>query len=311
MAKPKTIIMSGGTEEFFPFLRECVDSLIDTGVLERADLGLIDHGMTEEQLATFRHQAKIIVKPSYADLGMRVPEPLQLARSLNLVARSDLPSVFPGYDVYLWFDADAWAQTPDFFDVYVDAAARTGFAVAKDDGYGYRVSYDDHRWWIGNYIMGFGLVDGIRGGLLSKAVNIGMVAIHRDAPHWRRYRDRHQATIDRTGKINLDQHACHATLVLDRLPAEYVPAIHNWQTTLSMPWWDPAQRVLREPKPGGRVLSVIHLAGKNKREPQSIRTTDGARVTSALTYHDVRRLRAGSAAASTAVRDPQPGKSFA
>jgi hypothetical protein len=298
-ARPKTIIMTGGTEEFYPFVRECVDSLIDVGVLERADLGLIDHGWTPEQVASFRGQAKTIVKPTYADLGMRIPENLQLARSLNLVARSDLPSVFPGYDVYLWFDADAWAQTADFFDVYVDAAARTGFAVAKDEGYGYKVSAEDRRWWVGNYMLGFGVIDGLRGGLLNKAVNIGMVAIHRDAPHWARYRQRHQATIDKTGKINLDQHACHAALVLDKLPVEYVPATCNWQTTLSMPQWDPKARVLREPRPGGEVLSVIHLAGKNKRDIQTLRTTDGGTTESALTYHAIKRLRAGSGVKDT------------
>lgn len=297
MHKHKTIILTGGTHEYFPFVRECVDSLVDTGVLERADLGILDHNLTEEQLQTFSSQAAMIVRPSYADLGMDIPASMQLPWSLNLVARSNLPALFPGYEIYLWFDADAWAQTADFFDVYVNAASRTGFAVAKDDGYGYRQSSFERRWWIGNYVRGFGLIDGLRGGVLNKAINIGMVAIHRDAPHWARYRQRHQAAINRTGKINLDQHACHATLVLDKYPVEYVSAIHNWQPILSMPHWDSRRGLLCEPRAGGDVLSVVHLAGRKKRDVQPIRTTDGGIIESALTYHEVRRLRSGSPAA--------------
>jgi hypothetical protein len=288
MNRPKTLVLTGGTSSFFPFIRECVDSLADTGVLQRADLGLIDHGLTEEQLRSFSAQATHVVRPSYADLGMRIPQALQQPWSLNLVARSDLPALFPGYEVYLWFDADAWAQRADFFDVYVEGALRSGMAVARDDGAGYRPSWRERRWWIGNYVLGFGLLDGLRGGLLNRAINIGLVAIHRDAPHWARYRQRHQAAIDRTGKINLDQHACHAALALDKLPVTYVPAIYNWQPVLSMPHWDPMRAALCEPRAGGRVLSVVHLAGRNKRDVQRLRTTEGGSVEMALTY-DVRR----------------------
>lgn len=294
MQRPKTIILTGGTKEFFPFMRECVDSLADTGVLRRADLGIIDHSLTEEQRQSFSSQAAIMVRPTYAELGVEVPERLQLPQHLNLVARSGLPALFPGYEIYLWFDADAWAQTADFFDVYVDGAMRDGLSVAKDDGHGYRPSSFERRWWIGNYVQGFGIVDGLRGGLLHKAINIGVVAIHRDAPHWARYRQRHQETIRRTGKINLDQHACHASLVLDGYSVAYVPAIHNWQPILSMPHWDARRRLLCEPRPAGKVLSVVHLAGRGKREIQSLRTTEGGTIETAITYSEVLRLRGGS-----------------
>jgi len=68
----------------------------------------------------------------------------------------------------------------------------------------------------------------------------------------------------------------------------YVPAIYNWQPVLSMPYWDPMRAALCEPRSGGRVLSVVHLAGRNKRDVQRLRTTEGGSVEMALTY-DVRR----------------------
>jgi len=285
MARPKTIIMTGGTSVFYPFIRECVDSLIATGMLERADLGILDHGMEPEQIATFRGQATHIVKPTWAELGMRVPERHQEDRHINLVARSDLPALFPGYDVYLWFDADAWAQTADFFDVYVDGAMEQGLAVAKENGFRYNPSFVERRWWIGNYFLGFGLVDGMRGGVLFDPINIGLVAIHHDAPHWKRYRERHQATIDRTGKINLDQHSCHATIALDGMPAKFVHARHNWLPILSRPTWDAGRNLLCDPAPGGEPLSVIHLAGPDKMAKRKLRVLGGGEISIPLNYH--------------------------
>jgi hypothetical protein len=291
MGKPKTIIMTGGTSEFFPYLRECVDSLIATGVLERADLGIVDQGMTDEQLATLHGTATHIVRPTWTGLGMRVPEVHQQDRHLNLAARSDLPAIFPGYDVYLWFDADAWAQSADFFDVYVNGAMESGLAVAKENGHGYNPSYLERRWWIGNYFLGFGLVDGMRGGVLAAPINIGLVAIHRDAPHWKRYRERHQTTIDRTGKINLDQHSCHATIALDKLPATFVHARHNWLPVLSRPTWDADRKLLCDPSADGEPLTVIHLAGPDKKAPRKLRIVQGGEVSVPLNYSAYRAFK--------------------
>ena len=217
--RPKTIIITGGTADFWPYVRECVDSLIASGILERADLGILDHGMTPDQSATFKGVAKHIVRPDWVTRAMRVPAHLQQDRHLSLVARSDLRNLYPGYDIYLWFDADAWCQTTEFFDVYVKGALESGLAVAKEDGFDYSPTLAERRWWIGNYFLGFGLVDGFRGGVIAAPINIGLVALHHDAPHWDRYREHHQNTIDRTGKINLDQHSCHATLALEAAAA--------------------------------------------------------------------------------------------
>ena len=302
MSQPKIIIMTGGNSAFFPYIRECVDSLIATGVLERADLGLVDQGLTDEQLATFRGTAKHIVRPTWAGLGMRLPEAQQQDRHLNLAARSDLPSIFPGYDVYLWFDADAWAQTADFFDVYVDGAMKSGLAVAKENGHGYNPSYLERRWWIGNYFLGFGALGGLRGGVLRAPINIGIVAIHHDAPHWKRYRERHQATIDRTGKINLDQHSCHATIALDNLPATFVHARHNWLPALSRPVWDAQGKLLCDPANGGEPLSVIHLAGPDKNAERRLRVRQGGEISMPLNYRTIQALKDGSRKAGEGAR---------
>ena len=119
-------------------------------------------------------------------------------------------------------------QTPEFFDVFQEGAMKTGLAVAQEDGFGYSPSLMDRKWWVGNYFLNWGIIGGIRGGLMKPPINNGVFAMHRDAPHWARYRALHAEAVKRTGKINHDQHALHASCALEGLPVTYVSARMNW-----------------------------------------------------------------------------------
>lgn len=292
-----TLIVTGADAAFFPFLSDCVASLRAAGVFECADLAILDQGLTGEQLAALKSGSTTIVRPTWADCGMDVPENLQKDRDISLVARSSLPTLFPGYEVYIWFDADAWVQTSEFLEEFIAGARQSGLAVAKENGAGYSPTLIERRWWLGNYYLGFGVLGALRGGLLAAPINIGVLAIHRDAPHWEAWRRHHEMTIWRTGKINLDQHSCHAVLALDRLPATYVPARCNWLPTLSMPVWDEDEEMLYEPGSRGRPLSVVHLAGPNKLVSRRVRTRRGRAFHSPLTYPLLNKMRLGAVAA--------------
>jgi hypothetical protein len=57
---------------------------------------------------------------------INVPQELRDGFMIGNVAKTALRDYFPGYDVYLWFDADAWAQTGEFFDAFVAGALAEG-----------------------------------------------------------------------------------------------------------------------------------------------------------------------------------------
>ena len=159
-------------------------SLQETGVLERADLGILDHGLRPWQAEQIS-KAATVVRPKWT---MNVPDEFLTDRYLGLIARPELRTYFPGYDIYLWFDADAWAQTGEFLDCYIDGALTHGLAVAREDGIGYRRSWVDRRWWAGNYMLGFGGFAGLRAAF-APTVNIGLIALAADAPHWDVWKD--------------------------------------------------------------------------------------------------------------------------
>ena len=262
----RAVLVTGADAAFAPWMFSCLDSLADTGVLDLVDLAVLDQGLTADQTASLGAYNAAVAAPDWPDF---VPRHLRSDKTIGLTARPFLRDYFPGYDIYIWFDADAWAQTSDFLACYIDGARSTGAAVARENGHGYSKSFAERRWWVGNHVLAFGLKDGLRLAL-QPSINIGIVALTADAPHWQSWVTHYTRTIERTGKINLDQHALQAAMCLDGPLPVFVDAANNWLPILSTPYWDAARCRLCDPGPRRTPLSVVHLAGPDKRRPYTL-----------------------------------------
>jgi hypothetical protein len=281
----KEIIITGGDAHFFPFLVAAIDSLRSHEQTAGRDLGVIDQGLTHEQRACLAELGCTIVKPEWT---LPVPPAARQLRYIGLVARTALRDYFPGYRVYLWFDADAWMQTPEFVGAYIEGAKTHGAAVAREDGVGYRREWSDIRWWAGNMIASFGLRDGIRCSVAT-SINIGVVCLSDTAPHWDAWTRLYTTALESTGKVNMDQHAFLAAIHLERLETTFLPARFNWLPHLSCPIWNPQSRLLCEPAAPYRPLSVIHLAGPRKDRPYELAQLSGGSLATSLTYPAMRQ----------------------
>lgn len=280
------IIITGGDAGFFPFLIAAIGSLRAHPQTAARDLGVIDQGLTNEQREQLAALGCTIVRPEWT---LPVPHEARSLRNIGLVARTALREYFPGYNVYVWFDADAWMQTPEFLSAYVEGALANGAAVAREDGPGYRRSLADLRWWAGNMVASFGAIDGLRCALAT-SINIGLVALSDTAPHWEAWKRLYTKALERTGKVNMDQHAFLAAIHLQGLPTSFLAARFNWLPHLSAPIWNPELRMLCEPLAPYRPLSVIHLAGPRKERPYELATTNGTKLTTSLTFPAIRQL---------------------
>jgi hypothetical protein len=276
----KEIIITGGDAHFFPFLGAAIDSLRAHPETSARDLGVIDQGLTADQRARLAAQGCKIVQPEWT---LPVPAEARQLRNIGLVARTALREYFPGYNVYLWFDADAWMQTPEFVAAYMDGAVAKGAAVATENGIGYRREWSDLRWWIGNMVASYGPFDGLRCSLVT-SINIGVVCLSDTAPHWDAWKRQYTKALNRTGKVNLDQHAFLAAIHLDNLPTAFLPARFNWLPHLSCPIWNPQTRLLCEPGAPYRALSVVHLAGPRKDRAYKLPELNGGSFATSLTY---------------------------
>ena len=276
----KEIIITGGDAHFYPFLIAAIESLRSHAETASRDLGVIDQGLNHEQRTQLAVLGCKIVQPEWT---LPVPAESRQLRNIGLVARTALRDYFPGYEIYLWFDADAWMQTPEFAAAYIEGARATGAAVAKENGPGYRRTWTDLRWWAGNMIASFGIRDGVRCSLVT-SINIGVVCLRDTAPHWDAWKRLYAKALERTGKVNMDQHAFLAAIYLDRLPTTFLAARFNWLPHLSSPIWNPQTRMLCEPIAPYRPLSVIHLAGPRKDRPYELNRLNGGSFATSLTY---------------------------
>lgn len=276
----KEIIITGGDAHFFPWMIAAINSLRAHPETSALDMGIIDQGLTDEQCAQLSALGCKIVQPQWT---LPVPQEARLLRNIGLVARTALRDYFTGYEVYLWFDADAWMQTPEFVAAYVDGARQRGAAVVTENGPGYRKTFADMKWWMGNMVTSFGALDGLRCAFTT-SINIGVLCLKDTAPHWNEWQRFYSKALQRTGKVNMDQHAFLAAVHIGNLPTAFLPARFNWLPHLSCPVWNPQTKLLCEPSAPHRPLSVIHLAGPRKDRPYELPRLNGGSLATSLTY---------------------------
>ena len=283
------ILVTASDKAFFPFLEEALELLLETHCSEIAAIGLLDLGLGAEQKSNFENRGVRVVKPDFNVAAQHAPL-LNTGQALASVARLDLRDYFPGFDVYVWFDADAWVQSPEFLGAFIAGARARGAAVAREDGLGYRFSEIEKRWWYGHMRALYGKLLGTY--LCNRtSINIGVLAIDAMAPHWRLWKKRVWEAVERMKRLDIDQHAFFAVLYLDRLDVQFMPARFNWICTLSTPVWDADRGLFCVPGESHDPISVLHLAGPAKTRDYDVATCAGATVKTRLTLADARRLR--------------------
>ncbi len=281
-----TIVLTGCDAKFYPYMEECLLSLLDMGIDGKADIAILDLGLSADQIAKLSSMGFMVKTPTWPDY---VPESLRAPfYNIGLVARTALRDYFPGYSVYLWFDADAWAQTPEFFDALVDGARARGAAVIREDGANYKRDLMYSKWWFGNMIKSYGVKDGI-GVCVNPTINIGVMALSDKARHWNEWIELYKKSICNTNKINMDQHAFNYSIDKHKTEHSKLDAIHNWLPSLSVPKYDEENK--RLVSPDKKVISVIHLAGPNKDKVYNIRTLSGDTLQTPLTYKSIKGLK--------------------
>lgn len=280
------VIINGCDAKFYPFMMQSLQSLLALHLDERADIAILDLGLTPEQVSELQGMGFTVKQPYWT---LEVPEKFRGKHQIGLVARTALREFFPGYKTYLWFDADAWAQTPEFFDSLVAAANATGAGVIRENGANYKRDFAYSKWWFGNMMAAYGLIPGFRIAL-KPAINIGILCLSDTAPHWESWINYYKQFIARRERVN-NQHSFNAAIELDHLPYTEVPARCNWITTLSTPGWDPVARMVTEPQRGGKPLSVLHLAGPDKERTYALHQPDGKIMNTQLTFTAISALQ--------------------
>lgn len=278
--RPRVVLVSACAANFYKYLVGSLASIEQARARHGFDVVVLDLGLTPQQVTHLEGPARArVVTPRWTfDPPKDMRTPLALAYSV----RPALPRLVPGYDIYLWWDSDAWAQDDRFFERYVRAACSGHFAIAREDDPSYRQDWRAMKWQYGNMVAGFGL-SATLAMLAHPPVNEGIWAAPARHPVWLVWQTMYEAVVRRTGKANLDQHVLHLIAARREVPVEVLPPEYNWICSRSPPVHDVERNLLLSPT-NGRPISVLHLAGPDKDRVYALPRKQGGVTRRRMTY---------------------------
>ena len=269
----RSVLITACSETFYDHYVDLLDSIAAVGVPDPFDLGLIDLGINEQQRAQLIARGVRIV-------AARWPiEPPARQNQLHLIAfaaKPFAPDFFPGYDMYVWIDADMWVQTAEFWTHLVGAAWQHGAAVTVESDPGYRrMPMSVRLWMLRHFYEAWGPVRTLK--LMSMPmVNNGYFAMRGDAPHWTLWQQRFRTMVSKTGRmLAIDQLAIMAMIAFDEPVVVLFGSAYNWVCSLGTPAYDLGTGRFTKPNAPNDAITLMHITTPARTRRFPVRNNDG------------------------------------
>ena len=296
----KNVIISLADANYFELVNELVDSIKNHKQSENVAICIMDAGLKSEQIEILDKKVDIIKKAEW-DIEVSSSKVKDREWLKSQVSRAFLPRYFPGYDKYLWIDADAWVNSWYAIELYFKGCddKKLAIATSADRAYG-RVLRAD--WFFRSFARiksqnykhakSSGFSEKIaREVALKPHLNIGVFALESNAPHWEVWQKNLKKALS-SGKIwGSEQIAMNITIYSDKLDVEILPAYCNW-TLIEDLKLDEKRNTLVEPYLPNHEIGIVHFAGKhndkirnNKEFVSKIQTTEGKIIEKKLRFN--------------------------
>ena len=298
MTDAKTIIISAADDLYAPVANDLFLSIARHDYRQPLALGLLDVGFNPTNRQHFNALGvQVVAAGSDIDYPARSQWEAQRPSIRTLTARPFLPRYFPGYDIYIWLDADVWVQTPAAIDAMIAAVADIpAIAIVPELDRCYPTFFQNAEiwqkfssWYEASYAPSI-----VADMLLKPMLNAGVFALRRDSPVWAAWGDIYRDALQRVTAFNdrsfmADQLGLNILCYLKGLPHVLLPASFNWLTAYAIPKLDRATGLYVETQPPHQPLSQIHLTRPNKLQVERIECLDGGVIERPLTFYASRR----------------------
>jgi hypothetical protein len=290
------IFVSGADRKYYPILIEWVHSVRAFPEGRGVPIGIIDAGLTAEQVQSLKEMGCQIVKP---DWPFAIPESKIRGREFlkSCICRPFLPNYFPGYETILWMDADTWVQNWQPVQMFIEAARQGAIALTAqvDRAYPRQVRIG----WLGPIpfkMKGFYFSNAKKAFGFKTAKKLypyhvllaGMFALRTDAPHWKRWQELMQSATVKGNVFTAEQLSLGMMCYLEKYSMNILPAWTHWLCEFK-PLWNEEKQKFVEPYMPYNELGVLHMAGfDDMRIDRSIttefKTTSGGTVMKSWRY---------------------------
>ncbi len=277
----RNVLVSAADEKYFPLLKGLVDSYVKNAKREDCDFYVIDLGLSEDQIEYLSDFVSGFKKADW-DLDFSCLNGAPEFRKAFTVVPF-LPKYFPGYNVIVWVDADAWFQTRDALDCLIDAAILSGKLVVCpeiDVAYPSAISrgkvrlYPDLPFLSGRIRrIGTWLRSSFNKrydkksanlNLFSPVLNSGVFAAKVSSSCWEHWADAYRQAKIKTASDLCDQTPLNYAVYTGKMDVYRLPATYNWICDLALPVWSSEKNAYVTPGIPHHVIGIIHLLGLSK-----------------------------------------------
>jgi hypothetical protein len=292
-------IVSSADHKYHHLLIELISSVRRHGPPGRFAICVLDAGMTPEQVSRL---APLVDEISQCRWEFELPARRVRGReSLKAnLCRPFIPDYFPGYDVYVWLDADTWVADWEAIDLYVTGAARMALAITAQTDRAYQdpvrvswflgIPFRVKTFYYSNARRAFGrrLARSLIG---CNVLNAGAFALRRDAPHWAAWKRLMADALVKGRPFTADQLTLGLLVYREGAAVEILPAWCNWLAEMTPPAFAPDLGQFVEPYLPHHRIGVMHLAGlpamrSDRAVTMEVRRVGGGTERRSLRYPD-------------------------
>jgi lipopolysaccharide biosynthesis glycosyltransferase len=287
----RNIIITAANDLYLPLALGLLRSLRRLHFSSSFDIGVLDVGLSDDaktQISAFG--ATIVPARVDIDYPDRLAWEQQAPAFRSLTARPYFRDYFPGYDVYMLVDADAWAQTPEAIDTMLAGAGADNalyIAAEIDRDYSpYFLSSQPWEYQLNWYRANFP-PETVAAIFPRPMLNAGVWAMRASSPVWKAWGDVYTACLQRFAKMTKQQFMCdqlslNIAVYTQGLPLKIMPAEFNWLSLYAIPMIDTDTGLFVRPTPPRTPISILHLTHEKKFRSFDLATTTGGTVTRSL-----------------------------
>lgn len=263
----RIVLVSASDAKFFYLLEDLLASIEAGAKRDGVDVAVLDVGLKPAQRAKLEQRGIIVRTPKLDyDISFFKTAPESYFRSMT--ARPHLPSHLPGYDIYVFIDADAWVQDWEAVRLYVTSALLKDVALTPevDRSYGVLFSPDTvAEWRLKTYRRCFEEKVAISLAVFPM-INSGIFAARADSPVWEKWSNLLGHLYKHVGEpfFFAEQAAMNIMIRSEQISASLLPSRCNWMCNRATPVLRKNGTVLCEPQPPFVPLGIIHITGPDK-----------------------------------------------
>lgn len=298
----KTIICTAANQPFASLAVDLVASIINKPQSRDVAIGILDTGLSKAAAGRLRSMVTHLVEPGWdvdfatlrsADGRRPNAKWLEDSRGYQaMTARPSLPKHFPGYDLYIWIDADCWVQEWSVIDLLRRGAADGSICICAELDRAYIQYYDQgkitnwtneqhelfHGEEIGRQLRNFPIL------------NSGVFGLRGDSPLWTRWHEVLEEGLARRRDFYAEQFGLNRVIYLEGYSRNVLPATCNWLANRGLILFDAETKTFVEPNLPYTPLGIIHLSGDSKNKDHRLRILNGEGVLSTnLRYSAARK----------------------